>query len=150
MKKWMFMFLFIFSCFVACNSAMRDGAMPPALKADMPNTIKLDNGEVVYDLRGEWNASTTTGCGAMFSGTMRINQEGNQFVGIMQDGNYPHSTPREKVKGTLKGPDIVKCQFYTTYGWINSFAEITNVGNEIAIDAGLPECTPASTRLKRK
>ena len=43
---------------VACNSAMGDGVNNGTLKADMPNTMTISNGEVVYDLSGEWNITT--------------------------------------------------------------------------------------------
>ena len=44
---------------VACNSAMGDGVNNGTLKADMPNTMTISNGEVVYELSGEWNITKT-------------------------------------------------------------------------------------------
>ncbi len=149
--KFGIMICFLLTCTLACNTAMKSGAKTEMLKAGAPNTATLSNGEVVYDLSGEWEAVTTTGCGGLFKGTMKITQDGNQFVGILQNGDYPHSTPQEKVKGTLQGAGIVKSQFYAIYGWGNSYAEISNAGNEIAFEAPLSDdCRVASTTLKRK
>jgi len=44
-----FVFLLVF---VSCSIFQ-----PKKLKAGMPNTVTLSNGEVVYDLTGEWNLS---------------------------------------------------------------------------------------------
>jgi len=69
-------------------------SQPVVLKPGMPNTITLPNGEVVYDLNGEWDAVYDVdrrrwGRGETRESSkdiVRITQEGNQFVGITRNG----------------------------------------------------------------
>jgi len=57
MKK-IFVILLITFAFTITNAQMEN-----PLKEGMPNTIKLQNGEVVYDLNGEWDAFYDAGGG---------------------------------------------------------------------------------------
>ncbi len=53
------------------------------LKEGMPNTIKLTNGEVTYDLNGEWDAVYDSGYWAgNFKDIIKITQNDNQYVGV--------------------------------------------------------------------
>ena len=116
MKKWMFMCLFVIFCTVACNTAMRDGAKPVALKAGMPNTITLPSREVAYDLSGEWETSMSSVAGSR-SGVIKITQEGDQFVGVAIGGNFVHiSENGELVKGKVQGATLTDVYLYTWQG----------------------------------
>ena len=151
MKKGILICLFVLLCGVACNSATRGGTKTAALKAGMPNTLALPNGEVVYDLSGEWDAGTKVSTDAAFSGIIKINQKGDRFVGTLQSGNYPALETFEKVRGTLKGADIMKIEFNTPAGWILSYGEIGETGNKITIDTQWPtDNVQLGTTLRRK
>ena len=134
MKKWFVMGFFILLCGVACNSAMRDGVR---LNADMPNTVKLPNGALVYNLSGMWHAVTKSSCGKTFNGTIAITQEGDLVMGSLQNGNYPVET-YEMIRGTLKGAEIAEIKFNTRAGFIRSDGEILNSGKEMNISTELP------------
>jgi len=149
MKKWILMGLVVLFCCAACNSAMRDGAT--TLKAGMPNTLALPNGEVVYDLSGAWNIATDVGTFAKFNGVVDMRQEGNRFVGSLVSGNYPGLDTSEKIKGKLKSNEIDVIQFNTTYGWINSSGEIVEGGKMLRIITQSPsEGFSISSTLKKK
>ncbi len=137
MKRWIVMGFFILLFVVGCNSAMRDDAKSTALNADMPNTVKLANGELVYNLSGNWRAATKSSCGKTFDGTIAITQEGNLIVGSLQSGSYPVDN-YDMIRGTLKGADIAEIKFNTRAGFIASDAEILNSGTVIDISTGLP------------
>ena len=135
MKKWILMGVVVLLCCAACNTAMRDGAKTGALKAGMPNTLALPNGEVVYDLSGEWNIVTDVSGFATFKGVIDMKQKGDRFVGSLQSGDYPALDTSEKVRGKLKGNDIEEIQFNTTHGWLNSSGEIAEGGKVLNVNA---------------
>lgn len=70
-------------CFSACNYATRGTAKTAVLKADMPNTLKLSNGEVVYDLSGEWDIASQSSVGRLYSGLLEIKQDEDRFIGTL-------------------------------------------------------------------
>jgi len=150
MKKWIFMCLVVlFSC-VACNFAMRDGAKTAALKADMPNMVKLSNGEVVYDLRGEWDVTSEVSHYRTYSGVMDIKQDEDRFVGTLQSGDYQDLGTWEKLRGRLKGAEVVNIYFNTSYGWMLSIGEIADGGKVMTIISEMPENIEVFSILRRR
>jgi len=132
MKRWIVMGTFILLFVVACNSAMRGGEKSTALTSDMPNTLKLADGQLVYDLSGNWSAATKSSCGNSFNGPIAITQKGNLILGSLQSGNYPVET-NEMIRGTLKGAELSEIIFNTGCGLIASDAEILKSGTVIDI-----------------
>ena len=128
MRKLILICMFVFLCGVACN-----GTKTGALKAGMPGTLALSNGEVIYDLNGKWDIVTNVGSHATFTGVIDMKQEGNLFVGTLDSDNFPGLETSEKVKGKLKGNDIEEIQFNTIHGWINSTGEIAGGGKTLEI-----------------
>ncbi len=132
MRQLFMICIFVLLCTAACNSAMRNGAQTRALKSGMQNTLTLSNGEVVYDLNGKWDITTQVGTVSTLNGVVNIKQEGNQFVGNLESGNFP-MTESQKIKGQLKGNDIKEIKFNTIHGWVNSLGEIANSGKTLEI-----------------
>jgi hypothetical protein len=57
------------------------------LDKGMPNTVTLSNGEVVYNIDGEWNVVAKGHPMGEWENVYKISQDGNKFVGIrLKDG----------------------------------------------------------------
>ena len=138
MKRLILLCTFVFLCTAACNSAVRDGATSGTLKAGMPNTVALPNGEVVYDLSGEWDIVTHVSTFATFKGVIDVRQDGNRFVGSLQSGDFPVLETPEKMKGKLKYSEIEVIKFNTTHGWVLSSGEIVEGGKILYINTESP------------
>ena len=83
------------------------------LKAGMPNTVTLSNGEVIYDLSGEWDAIyDNKGYGGTNKDIVKITQKGNEFVGIKLIGNQWMPKGSETVKGVLEKDGFKSCRYY--------------------------------------
>jgi hypothetical protein len=132
---------------LTCGS-VADAEMAKQLKPGMPNTITLPNGEVVYDMNGEWDAVyeltitrtwPTGGRKESSKDIVRITQEGSQFVGIKLIGDAWVGKNKEAVKGELekKGFRKVHAVAYDMEGmraiWVPSKGEISEDGNKIVI-----------------
>jgi hypothetical protein len=151
MKRMIFVCISLCIFSVACNTAMRDGATTGALKAGMPNTLTLSNGEVVYDLNGKWDMVTQVGNFSTLSGVIDMKQEGNRFVGTLESGNYPGLDTSEKIKGTLKDSEIDVIQFNTVHGWVYSSGGIEDNGKTLTINSQSPsEGFDIASTLKKK
>ena len=107
--------------------------MANPLKAGMSNTVTLSNGDVVYDLNGEWDAIYDN---KQFGGkdkyVVKITQEGNKFVGIKLIGNQWVGKGKETIKGELAGDGFKSFYgFSVAYGWSPSNGKISDGGNKI-------------------
>ena len=153
-KKIMVLFFFILASTV---HAQTDNP----LKEGMPNTVKLESGEVIYDLNGEWNSAYDTGGWGTLEDSVKITQDGNQFVGIyLLNGDKLASKNEEKIKGKIKGNVIDEVYFYDVIDfasfkphWAPSAAIISEDGNEIVLKREIIEKGATTTRtftLKRK
>jgi hypothetical protein len=114
--------------------------MDNPLKEGMPNTIKLTNGEVIYDLNGEWDSVYDSGGYGTYKDIVKITQEDKQFVGIyLLKGDNRVGKNEEKVKGKLKGNVFAEVLFHvvdpSTFEvfWDSVEGEISKDGNEIEI-----------------
>ncbi len=150
--------MFLVFCFLALTVQAQGENQ---LKEGMPNTVKLESGEVIYDLNGEWISAYDTGGWGTLDNMVKITQDGNQFVGIyLINGDRLAGKNKEKIKGKMKGNVIDEVYFYdvtdfATYKphWAPSEANISEDGNEIVIKRVLLEKGGATTRtfsLKRK
>ncbi len=135
--------------------------MDNPLKEGMPNTVKLENGEVVYDLNGEWRSIYDTGGWGTLEDRVKITQKGNQFVGIyLLNGDRLVGKNKEKIKGKIKANVIDEVYFNDvkdfatmTLHWAPSEATISEDGNEIVLKRVLVEKGAPTTRtfaLKRR
>ena len=110
------------------------------LKAGMPNTVTLSNGEVIYDLNGEWEVSAEHyGPWAQFgvvSDISEIKQEGTSFVGVTLLGTPRSPKGSEKLRGELDKSGFKKVHVITGVGPIDLNGEILNNGNKFILDDG--------------
>jgi len=127
----------------ACPSTA--SSQPVVLKPGMPNTITLPNGEVVYDLNGEWDAvydlNVLSHAGvettASSKDIVKITQEGNQFVGKTLIGHTWVGKDIETVIGELEKNRFRKVHAVmitlTGSDWVPGKGEISEAGNKIVI-----------------
>jgi len=138
--------LVILGAFILGACTSKESSQPVVLKPGMPNTITLPNGEVVYDLNGEWEAvydSTYVGKTAGGEDTqsskdiVRITQEGNQFVGIKLIGDRWAGKNQEAVQGELEKNRFAKLYVFRgiILRWVPGKGEISEDGNKIVIKA---------------
>ena len=139
--------LVILGAFILGAGPSTVSSQPVVLKPGMPNTITLPNGEVVYDLNGEWDAvydlNVLSHAGvettASSKDIVKITQEGNQFVGKTLIGHTWVGKDIETVIGELE-----KNRFRKVYAflydrterratWILSKGQISEDGNKIVI-----------------
>ena len=110
------------------------------LKQGMPNTVTLSNGEVIYDLRGEWAVSVEHyGQWEQFGiidDIEEIKQEGNSFVGVTLLGTPRSPKGSEKLRGELDKSGFKKVQTITGAGPLDLNGEILQNGNKIILDDG--------------
>ncbi len=114
--------------------------MDNPLKDGMPNTVTLSNGEVVYDLNGEWNSFVEAYGPWNQYGTHRniikITQTGSSLVGIlMMDGEW-YSKGWESIRAELDKSGFKKIEMMTNLGTLDSKGQISDDGNKILIDDG--------------
>jgi len=140
--------LVILCAFILGAGPSTASSQPVVLKPGMPHTITLPNGEVVYDLNGEWDAvyeltitRSATGVEAKQSSKdiVRITQEGIQFLGIKLIGDEWVGKNKEAVKGELEKNGFRKV-YAVAYDladmraiWVRSKGEISEDGNKIVI-----------------
>ena len=107
--------------------------MANPLKAGMSNTVTLSNGDVVYDLNGEWDATyDNKQFGGKNKDVVKITQEGSKFVGIKLIGNQWVGKGQETIKGELEGNGFKSFNaFSVAYGWSPSNGKLSDGGNKI-------------------
>ena len=127
--------VFVHFCFAHAQIAEKEKAWT--------KTITLSNGEVIYDLNGEWAACIENyGPWAeygMYPSIVEIKQEGASFVGIRLIGNPWKPKGSEFIRGELDKNGFKKIQYMSGMGWLDSKGEIVpfgNIGNKIIVDDG--------------
>ena len=110
------------------------------LKAGMPNTVTLSNGEVVYDLNGEWNSFVEPYGSWIMYGTTRniikITQTDSSLVGILMMDDFWYSKGYVSIRAELDKSGFKKVEMMTNMGTLDSKGQISNDGNTIIIDDG--------------
>jgi hypothetical protein len=126
-----FLFLLVFVSF-----SLSQSQDIKKLKAGMPNTVTLSNGEVVYDLNGEWDAIYDNKDLGTNKDVVKITQEGNKFVGIKLIGNIFLGKGKETIKGELEGDGFKSLYGYarTAGGWTLSKGRVSDRGNKIVME----------------
>ncbi len=135
--------------------------MDNPLKAGMPNTLTLQNGEVIYDLNGDWDAVYDTGGWGSYEDVVRITQKEKMFAGIyLIKGDNLVGKNKEKIRGKIRDNVIDEVFFNDVIDtaimklhWADAKAEISEDGNEIVIKRALEEKGAIINRtfsLKRK
>ena len=110
--------------------------MDNSLKQGMLNTVTLSNGEVIYDLSGEWDAIyENKGYGGINKDIVKITQKGNEFVGIKLIGNQWTPKGAETIKGILEKDGFKSFSTNTQIdGWVPSKVNIREKCNKIEIE----------------
>ena len=129
-------------CFVAiiawAGLPFAQTAKPAAMK-----TVKLPNGQEVFDISGEWdtaveNLGAKSRYGA-YPQVFKITQEGNSFTGIRMKDNPPpaHGKAGSKcIQGEVDKNGIKKLEIITGVGqYLPAVSKISEAGNKITIDA---------------
>jgi len=145
MKKTIVILIICF-VFVACGEEIEP--LKP-LQKRMPNTLTLSTGDVVYDIRGEWDAIMDDQPWGKFNDIVTITQEGNEFVGIILKGNEKYHKGDELIKGELLKNGFKSIERNTVIGWKTETEGIIDEGcNKIVVktDIGLNDIILVLTR----
>jgi hypothetical protein len=114
--------------------------MDSPLKDGMPNTVTLSNGEVVYDLNGEWDSFVEAYGSWEMYGThqniIKITQTGSSLVGVLMMDDEWYSKGWESIRATLDKNGFKKIEMMTNLGTLDSKGQIIDNGNKILIDDG--------------
>jgi hypothetical protein len=110
------------------------------LKAGMPNTVTLSNGEVVYDLNGEWNSFVEPyGPWSEYNALqniIKITQTGSSLVGILMMDDKWYLKGYESIRAELDKSGFKEVEMLTNGGILDSKGQISDDGNKIIIDDG--------------
>jgi len=105
------------------------------LKQGMPNTVTLSNGEVIYDLSGEWDATyDNKEYGGINKDIVKITQKGNEFIGIKLIGNQWTPKGAETIKGELLKDGFKSFYTKTVDGWTPSAVKVGENCKKIEIE----------------
>ena len=105
-----------------------------ALTEGMPNTIKLPNGEIVYDISGEWKGDFHHKNYVSEYHNVIINQNGKKIVFIVLESGEYFDEGNEVIEGELGKQGFSNLKADTSHGWNNSTGKIENNGNSIKIN----------------
>jgi hypothetical protein len=115
---------------VACGE-QTEPLMP--LDKGAPNTVTLPNGEVVYKMDGEWNATIDYPTfGTINKDILKITQDGNKFVGSFLNGNELQDAGIEVIKGELEKNGFKSLYVNSVEGWLPATSKIDGNCNKIA------------------
>jgi hypothetical protein len=143
-------------CFVALIAwtglAFAQTAKPAAMK-----TVKLANGQEVFDISGEWDVYVENLNSLSIYGTyqqvFKITLEGNSFTGIRLKDNPPPSPGKAGspcMQGEVDKNGIKKIELITSGGArLPSDCKISEDGNKINID-GYDSELPTRSQLVRQ
>ena len=136
MKKLLIFLIIGFGIFTTTVQAQTDNP----IKKGMPNTVELSNGDIIYDLNGEWDVSVEhygpwTQFGVV-SDISEIKQDGATFVGVTLLGSPRSPKGSEKLRGELDKIGFKKVQTITGAGPVDLNGEILNHGDKLILDDG--------------
>ena len=110
------------------------------VQAQEAKRVKLPNGEEVVDISGEWDAELENyGPWSRFgtyTNVINIIWEGNSFVGtrmLIDKHNLPNTMA---FRGEMDKDGIMKLQWMTDAGPMDTKGEVIEEGNKIIIDDG--------------
>ncbi len=114
--------------FVACSE---ESQPHKSLQKEMPNTVTLSNGEVIYKMDGEWDADITWPHVNPIKDIIEIKQEGNRFVGVLLKGNEIKDAGAEIIKGGLEKNGFISLSVNSPDGWLPAKWKIDSDCNKI-------------------
>lgn len=102
-------------------------------------TITLPNGEVVWDLNGEWDVLIENygrlSRGGSYPQLVKATQTGGSFVAIRMRDDPFHKKGSEQIRGELDKDGFKKIQIMSAYGPLDAKSEISNDGNKMTFDS---------------
>jgi hypothetical protein len=130
-------FIILIVCF---GFATVQAQMDNPLKKGMPNTVTLSSGEVIYDLRGEWDSFVEAYGPWKSYGThenvIKITQTGSSIVGVLMMDDMWYSKGTRSIIAELDKSGFKKVEMLTNLGVLDSKGQISDGGNKIIIDDG--------------
>ncbi len=103
-------------------------------------TITLPNGELVWDLNGEWDSFVEAyGLWSQYGthrNIIKITQTGSSFVGILTMDDTWYIRGYESIRGELDKSGFKRVEMRTNMGVLVSKGQISEDGNKIIIDDG--------------
>ena len=131
-----FLFISILIGFLGCAGGSSTLQSESKLLQGSKNILTLPNGDVIWDLNGEWDAYGEAygiwAGGGFFSGVAKITQTGSSFVGIRMIG----AKGTEVIRGELDKNGFKWVQYETASGTLNCSGKISKDGNKMEIDDG--------------
>ena len=137
MKKTSIAPVLVFALLIAFASV----AIAQMAKQKWEKTITLPSGEVILDMRGEWDVvyefyGFLSGS-APHSNILTITQEGNTFTAVNQTEGRWLPKGAESFNGVLNRDGFEEVQIYRpNMGWTPCMGEISENGNRIVIEDG--------------
>ena len=135
-----FIFISILIGFLGCAGGSSTLQSESKLLQGSKNTLTLPNGDVVWDLNGEWDSySEAYGIwagGGVFSGVCKMTQTGSSFVGIRMITTGTLGKGSVSVRGELDKNGFKWVQYETANGTLNCSGKISKDGNKMEIDDG--------------
>ena len=132
MVKKMFLVLMCFICLIIFISTLHGQGSK--------KTITLPNGEVIWDLNGEWDGfreyyGPWSDFGS-YPDVLKITQQGSSFVAIRMklSGSLPSGS--EAMRGELDKSGFKEVQIRTSVGPFDCKGKISDDGNKIIVDDG--------------
>jgi hypothetical protein len=102
--------------------------------------ITLPNGEVVWDLNGEWDTFVENygpfTSGSKYPQINKITQTGSSFVAIRMIDDPWNKKGSQSLQGEVDKNGIMKVTIFAAVGPEESKGQISNDGNKIVIDDG--------------
>jgi len=135
-----FLFISILIGFLGCAGSSSTLQSESKLLQGSKNTLTLPNGNVVWDLNGEWdfsgeNYGVWLAAGG-YGGVIKITQSGSSFVGIRMTGTQTMTKGTEAIRGELDKSGFKWVQLITSMGSLNPSGKISKDGNKMIIDDG--------------
>jgi len=103
-------------------------------------TITLPNGNVIWDLNGEWDVINEN-YGAwsrwgVYPNIHRITQTGSSIVGVLAMDDRYYKAGYQYIGAELDKTGFLKVKIYTNFGTLDSKGWVSEDGNKIVIDDG--------------
>jgi|GEM_PF-214627 len=127
---------------IQAKAAQPTSSTPPVqtVEKGTKKTITLPNGEVIWDLNGEWDVYLENyGPWSQFGNyrvVYKVTQHGSSFVVIRPTGTPWMPPGSEAMRGELDKSGIKKVQLITPIGTLDAKGQIGEDGNKMIIDDG--------------
>ena len=110
------------------------------LQKGSKNTMTLPNGDVIWDLNGEWDVLNEN-CGpwsqyGVYPNIHKITQTGSSIVGVLMLNDRWYPAGYQYVRGELAQTGFLKIKIDTNLGTLDSRGQVSEDGNKMVIDDG--------------